>query len=138
VRRGGGYAAELDPQAVDLHRFRRLVSRTRQRRDVEAVSLLSQALEEWTGSPLSDLGGRWVDNLRVVLEAERAGGRSPAPPHRVLAPALRTAARPCTGSGGNARTTPLPGDQRPRVHDHPETSRLPGGEFPQHGELSAW
>src|SRR5579859_6549121 len=72
IRRGGGYAAELDAQAVDLHRFRSLVARAAGGSDEEAAALLTRALDLWRGSPLSDLNGRWAHNVRDVLQAERS------------------------------------------------------------------
>jgi DNA-binding SARP family transcriptional activator/tetratricopeptide (TPR) repeat protein len=72
VRRGGGYAAELDVQVVDLHQFRHLVASAERSSDEEAAILLTRALDLWRGSPLSDLNGRWAHNLRDVLQAERS------------------------------------------------------------------
>src|SRR3954468_17595615 len=55
VRRSGGYLLDVDAQAVDLHRFRRLVDgagdgpdRARQLRD---------AVQLWRGEPLAGLPG---------------------------------------------------------------------------------
>src|SRR5438270_7778530 len=48
-RRSGGYALDVDPARVDLHRFRDLVARARTVEDIEAAELLAEALELWRG-----------------------------------------------------------------------------------------
>ncbi|MFJ6671084.1 BTAD domain-containing putative transcriptional regulator [Actinosynnema sp. NPDC091369] len=75
----GGYAAEVPPGALDLHRFRELVGRDR----------LAEALELWRGAPLSDvpsdvLHGEDVaplleerlDALERRLDADLVAGRA--------------------------------------------------------------
>jgi DNA-binding SARP family transcriptional activator len=54
--RSGGYVLQVDPDVVDLHRFRRLVAAAGQPRlaDVERVGLLGQALGLWRGAPLAE------------------------------------------------------------------------------------
>jgi DNA-binding SARP family transcriptional activator/tetratricopeptide (TPR) repeat protein len=66
VNRSGGYVAEVDPDTVDLHRFRHLVEHARDRRrpDTERAALLRQALDLWRGTPLADLPGEWVARVR--------------------------------------------------------------------------
>src|SRR5690349_9990469 len=49
VRRGGGYALAVDPEAVDLVRFERLVARAREARAAEAAGLYRDALSPWRG-----------------------------------------------------------------------------------------
>lgn len=73
--RAGGYELPVDPQAVDLHRFRSL------RRQAESVAesgdlghaagLLSEADELWRGSALMGLSGEWASALRRALDEER-------------------------------------------------------------------
>jgi len=73
VRRSGGYVLEVDPQAVDLHRFRRLTqaARDRQRPVDERARLLREALDLWRGEPLADLPGEWPARMRHSWEEER-------------------------------------------------------------------
>src|SRR5512143_520901 len=59
VTQSGGYMAHLDPDAIDVHRFERLVgegSRALAGGDLaSAASVLRGALALWSGQPLSDL-----------------------------------------------------------------------------------
>ncbi|WP_433260430.1 BTAD domain-containing putative transcriptional regulator [Actinosynnema sp. CS-041913] len=71
TRRSGGYQLTVDEQAVDLHRFRHLITRARAEDDERAVRSLEQALELWRGEPLSDLDIPWANGLRASLERER-------------------------------------------------------------------
>jgi DNA-binding SARP family transcriptional activator/tetratricopeptide (TPR) repeat protein len=73
ARRPGGYVLEVDPQEVDLHRFRRLAlaARDRQRPDDERARLLREALDLWRGEPLTDLTGEWPARMRDSWEEER-------------------------------------------------------------------
>src|SRR5882724_8312553 len=59
VRRSGGYLLQLDPNEVDVHRFRRLAAAAadRQHGEAERARLLGAALDLWLGSPLADLPG---------------------------------------------------------------------------------
>ncbi|MBF9130517.1 hypothetical protein I0C86_16335 [Plantactinospora sp. S1510] len=54
VRRGDGYALEIDVAAVDAHRFVRLVEQARTAVGVERSRLLREALGLWRGTPLAD------------------------------------------------------------------------------------
>ncbi|MEN3612403.1 BTAD domain-containing putative transcriptional regulator [Plantactinospora sp. ZYX-F-223] len=54
VRRGDGYAIEIDAEAVDAHRFTRLVERARSLTGVGRADLLREALGLWRGTPLAD------------------------------------------------------------------------------------
>jgi DNA-binding SARP family transcriptional activator/tetratricopeptide (TPR) repeat protein len=65
-RRAGGYLLDVDPDSVDLHRFRRLAdqARDRQRSDDQRAELLREALQLWHGTPLAGLSGPWVERLR--------------------------------------------------------------------------
>jgi tetratricopeptide (TPR) repeat protein/DNA-binding SARP family transcriptional activator len=74
-RRAGGYELPVDPQAVDLYKFRAL------RRQAESVAesgdlghaaaLLKQADELWRGPALMGLSGEWTSALRRALDEER-------------------------------------------------------------------
>jgi DNA-binding SARP family transcriptional activator/Tfp pilus assembly protein PilF len=66
VRRAGGYALVVDPDRVDLHRFRHLCERAREpaRTPTEQVALLREALELWHGEPLAGLAGQWAVRMR--------------------------------------------------------------------------
>ncbi|RSM50068.1 tetratricopeptide repeat protein [Amycolatopsis balhimycina DSM 5908] len=70
-RLGGGYLPRVDPDAVDLHRFRRLVAEAREAEDEEAAVLFAQALALWRGEALADVGTEWADELRRDLRAEQ-------------------------------------------------------------------
>ncbi|HET6212715.1 MAG TPA: AfsR/SARP family transcriptional regulator [Micromonosporaceae bacterium] len=66
LRRPGGYLLDIDPDRVDLHRFRRLCEQARDpdRDDAERVLLLREALRLWHGEPLAGLAGLWVTRTR--------------------------------------------------------------------------
>ncbi|SDY90931.1 DNA-binding transcriptional activator of the SARP family [Amycolatopsis xylanica] len=69
-KRSGGYLAEVDPGAVDILRFRKLVASARGLDDDEASKVLSEALSLWRGTPLADISGPWVAETRPALDAE--------------------------------------------------------------------
>ena len=73
VRESGGYLLRLDPHQTDLHRFRTLASRARDRRcpDEERASMLRQALELWRGPALTGVAGDWPARTRVRWSVER-------------------------------------------------------------------
>lgn len=72
TREPGGYVLKADPLAVDLHRFRSLVSQARAAAEpADAVAALDSALELWRGEPLAALDTPWVNDVRSSLEAER-------------------------------------------------------------------
>ncbi|MBT2530332.1 tetratricopeptide repeat protein [Streptomyces sp. ISL-99] len=71
VRRPGGYTAETDPDAVDLHRFRALVHRARGASDQVAADLLQEALRLWAGEAFPAADTPWFTHLREVLTSER-------------------------------------------------------------------
>jgi DNA-binding SARP family transcriptional activator len=57
VRRGDGYAIETDPEAVDAHRFRRLLAdATRASDPATRAELTQRALSLWRGPALADVG----------------------------------------------------------------------------------
>jgi DNA-binding SARP family transcriptional activator len=68
-----GYLLRMDPDQVDLHRFRRLIGVARRpgRPDLERVTVLAEALELWQGSPLAGLGGEWATRQRDSWQLER-------------------------------------------------------------------
>ncbi|MBB5955339.1 DNA-binding SARP family transcriptional activator [Saccharothrix tamanrassetensis] len=71
VTRGPGYLLQVDPDQVDVFRFRREVERARTLPDPEAADVLRGALALWRGAPLADIPYESV-RLRVggVLEQE--------------------------------------------------------------------
>lgn len=71
VRRPGGYAIEVDPAAVDLHRFRDLVARARAAGEEQAAASMRQALGLWRGEAFATVDTPWFADLRRVLERER-------------------------------------------------------------------
>ena len=52
----GGYLLEVDPDSVDLHRFRRLRDEAAGASPEAAVDMLDRALSCWRGVPLSGVG----------------------------------------------------------------------------------
>jgi len=73
--RPGGYVLDVDPETVDVHRFRRLrrqADALTARGDYEhAASLLREADGLWRGQALAGMGGDWVTRMRDSLEEER-------------------------------------------------------------------
>jgi DNA-binding SARP family transcriptional activator len=73
--RANGYVLDVDPEAVDLHQFRRL----RRQADALAASgdhehaarLLREADALWHGQALAGIRGDWVARMRDSLEEER-------------------------------------------------------------------
>lgn len=73
--RARGYVLEVDPEAVDVHQFRRL----RRQADALAASgeydhaaaLLREADGLWRGPALAGIGGDWIARMRDSLEEER-------------------------------------------------------------------
>jgi DNA-binding SARP family transcriptional activator/tetratricopeptide (TPR) repeat protein len=73
--RARGYVLDVDPEAVDLHQFRRL------RRQADALTassdydqaalLLREADSLWRGQALAGIRGDWVARMRDSLEEER-------------------------------------------------------------------
>jgi len=73
--RANGYVLDVDPEAVDLHQFRRL------RRQAGALAesgdhdhaarLLREADALWHGPALAGIRGDWVERMRDSLEEER-------------------------------------------------------------------
>jgi DNA-binding SARP family transcriptional activator/tetratricopeptide (TPR) repeat protein len=73
--RARGYLLDVDPEAVDLHHFRRL----RRQADTlaaggdcdQAATLLREADGLWRGPALAGIDGDWVARMRDSLEEER-------------------------------------------------------------------
>jgi DNA-binding SARP family transcriptional activator/tetratricopeptide (TPR) repeat protein len=77
TRRPGGYVLEIDPDAVDLHRFRRLAASARAITTEDgSVSLLGEALRLWRGTAFGALDTPWVNGVRQVLDSERAAAEA--------------------------------------------------------------
>lgn len=69
--RAGGYQLDVDLDAVDVHRFRRLVERARGVDGAERAGHLRQALGLWRGDPLTGLSGAWAEQVREHLRQQR-------------------------------------------------------------------
>jgi DNA-binding SARP family transcriptional activator/tetratricopeptide (TPR) repeat protein len=72
-RRHAGYLLAIDPDAVDLHRFWRLVEQGRDPRlaDADRVAALSEALRLWRGTPLAGFPGEWATRVRDSWHRQR-------------------------------------------------------------------
>ncbi|MBB5960717.1 DNA-binding SARP family transcriptional activator/tetratricopeptide (TPR) repeat protein [Saccharothrix tamanrassetensis] len=98
--RSGSYVLTVDEQAVDLHRFRRLIGQARTAVDDEqAMALIRQALELWRGEAFAGLDTPWLHTVRAVVEQERLGAmldltdrRLRLGQHAAVLPALRAQA----------------------------------------------
>ncbi|MCX2951533.1 AfsR/SARP family transcriptional regulator [Lentzea sp. NEAU-D7] len=72
VRRSTGYQLTVEPESVDLHRFRRLVDDGRAAEDdARAATLLEEALRLWGGEPFAGLTTAWLESLRATLIQHR-------------------------------------------------------------------
>jgi DNA-binding SARP family transcriptional activator/tetratricopeptide (TPR) repeat protein len=72
TRRSEGYLMTVDPDTVDLHRFRRLHNDARTPADGDARSaLLDQALSLWRAEPFGALDTPWLAGVRTALTTER-------------------------------------------------------------------
>ena len=71
VRQHAGYLLAIDPAAVDLHRFQRLLGRARAADDESALALLDEALELWHGEPFATLDTPWLGAVRNDLGMQR-------------------------------------------------------------------
>src|SRR5690349_16053233 len=73
VRRSGGYLLDVDPERVDLHRFRALVDQARETdcADSRRAMLLRRGLALWRGVPLSGVTGDWAQRARAGWQQQR-------------------------------------------------------------------
>jgi DNA-binding SARP family transcriptional activator/tetratricopeptide (TPR) repeat protein len=93
VHRSGGYLLSIEPEQVDLFRFRRLLAAARepqqpgeqhapqqraaeqrppeQRPPERRVALLREAVALWRGEPLTGLTGAWAQRMRESWALER-------------------------------------------------------------------
>jgi DNA-binding SARP family transcriptional activator/tetratricopeptide (TPR) repeat protein len=71
--RPGGYLLGVDPDLVDLHRFRRLCATARSGADTDRqrAGMLAQGIALWRGQPLTGLDSDWSRRLRDSLLRER-------------------------------------------------------------------
>jgi len=71
-RHSAGYLLTVDPQALDLNRFRRLVTAARAAgSDRSAAEMYEQALSLWRGEPFAGLDTPWLTSTRHSLSRER-------------------------------------------------------------------
>ncbi|GAA2691555.1 MULTISPECIES: BTAD domain-containing putative transcriptional regulator [Actinosynnema] len=74
---GTGYRLSVEPELVDLHRFRGLLARARAGADApRALGLVDEALALWRGEPLAELDTPWALAERERLTGERAAARA--------------------------------------------------------------
>ena len=75
VNRRPGYLVQVAPDAVDVHRFARLVRQARGERDAldleRAALRLHEALDLWHGTALANVASPWLDEHRLRLEQQR-------------------------------------------------------------------
>ncbi|MDG6104002.1 tetratricopeptide repeat protein [Dactylosporangium aurantiacum] len=73
IRHSGGYELRIDPDRVDVHRFRRLVTGASgdAGSDAQRAGALWEALQLWRGTPLADLPGEWAARTRQRWCGER-------------------------------------------------------------------
>jgi len=73
VWQSDGYVLRVEPDQVDLLRFRRLARAARRRDcpDPERMVLLGEALRLWRGVPLAGLAGEWAGRQRDSWRLER-------------------------------------------------------------------
>src|SRR5688572_5649007 len=67
VRGGGGYRVEVDPDTVDVCRFRRLLAEAKLDTGVAQADRLDAALALWRDPPLADATGGWLAQARETL-----------------------------------------------------------------------
>jgi tetratricopeptide (TPR) repeat protein len=73
-RQAHGYSLEIDPHAIDLHKFRSLRRQSDALADSgeirHAATLLGEAAAVWRGTALAGLPGGWIGRMRDSLEEE--------------------------------------------------------------------
>jgi predicted ATPase/DNA-binding SARP family transcriptional activator len=102
--RAGGYAAAIDPDDLDAHRFERLAAEGTTARATGnpglAVSRLTRALELWRGPALADVAGaafaepdaRRLEELRLTSREERLAAELDLGRHETVAGEARALA----------------------------------------------
>lgn len=70
ARRPTGYVLTVDPDAVDVQRFHRLVGQARANADLD---LYEEALGLWRGEAFSALDTPWLNGMRSALDRARLG-----------------------------------------------------------------
>ncbi|MEO3785740.1 TIGR04141 family sporadically distributed protein [Actinocorallia sp. B10E7] len=90
----GGYRLAVDPQAVDAHRFRRLVADASGLGAAEKAALLEEALRLWRGPALADVPEARdqavrFEEARATAVEDRAAARLELGEHRELVAPLR-------------------------------------------------
>ena len=72
LREPAGYRLDVDPDAVDLHRFARLTARARRDPDPAAAeALFTEALALWRGDAFGALDSPWLGELRGAAHRDR-------------------------------------------------------------------
>jgi DNA-binding SARP family transcriptional activator/tetratricopeptide (TPR) repeat protein len=73
VRQAPGYKLVVDPDTIDLHRFRSLIAAARAANgdDDGAASSLEQALGLWRGEPFAGIDTPWISATRSSLVMQR-------------------------------------------------------------------
>ncbi|WP_344131217.1 AfsR/SARP family transcriptional regulator [Luedemannella flava] len=68
----GGYVLHVEPDRVDLHRFRRLAGQARQptHPEEQRTAWLREAVGLWRGQPLTGLAGEWAGRMRQSWDRE--------------------------------------------------------------------
>ncbi|SNY65230.1 AfsR/SARP family transcriptional regulator [Paractinoplanes atraurantiacus] len=69
IRRASGYVLTVEPEAVDVHRFHRLVASARKIDDcLAALEAYEEALALWRGEALPGLDTPWLNDRRDALD----------------------------------------------------------------------
>ncbi|MBE1468824.1 AfsR/SARP family transcriptional regulator [Kibdelosporangium phytohabitans] len=72
VRKSTGYQLTVEPEMVDLHRFRQLIKEGRAADDdSRAAALIEEALRLWCGEPFAGLTTAWLESVRTTLIQHR-------------------------------------------------------------------
>jgi DNA-binding SARP family transcriptional activator len=72
TRQPGGYVLAVDPSAVDVHRFHRLLAEARAAGDdAVAEERYARALGLWGGDALANVDTPWLNSMREVLDRQR-------------------------------------------------------------------
>jgi DNA-binding SARP family transcriptional activator len=71
ARRPAGYLLDVDPDAVDVHRFHRLVAAARTQQGEAALESFEEALRLWRGDAFPVLDTPWINGMRATLDRAR-------------------------------------------------------------------